>query len=623
MLVSLRKVAGTWVMAIFTFLIIISFSIFLGPGDYFRGRTSNTVATVGDAEISDVALSREFSQLQRMFGDNLNSEQARNMGLHAQALDVLVERTLYDLEADRLGLAIGDDLVREAIQANPAFHIPGGGFEKNIFESVIAGLGFSEQQYVAIRRDDLRRLQLRASVAALAAVPDALAGPLYRRRDERRVAEFFVVTNDSVGDVPEPGGAVLAAFHEKNAVRFTAPEYRRLAFIHVAPEDIVGEVAVSDEEIRAEYDDRRDEFTRPERRTVDQILTPDEATARAAHAQLMEGRDFVAVAEGVAGMSAGEVSLGTVTRNDVFGNLADTVFGLDAGEIGAPVQSPFGWHVFRVSAVEEEDVRPFAEVRAELEREIALRGAADALYRMTNALEDGLAGGATLAEAADSLRLRIDRVAAVDAGGNTPQGVPADGLPPAREFLSTAFATPEGVTSLLVESDDGGSFVVRVEEVTPPRLRPLESVRGEVLAAWREAERRKAAAERAAAAAGRINGGEEIAAVAGELAFPLATSEALRRDGDGADAAFSFEVVTALFSLDVGKAASAPARDGGGYVVARLAEIVEADGGGDGLSELRDALRVGIANDLTAQFGEMLRARYPVEVNQGAFNALF
>ncbi|MCH8148445.1 MAG: hypothetical protein IH987_10690 [Planctomycetes bacterium] len=111
--------------------------------------------------------------------------------------------------------------------------------------------------------------------------------------------------------------------------------------------------------------------------------------------------------------------------------------------------------------------------------------------------------------------------------------------------------------------------------------------------------------------------------MAGELAFPLATSEALRRDGDGADTAFSFEVVAALFSLDVGKAASAPARDGSGYVVARLAEIVEADGGGSGLSELRDALRVGIANDLTAQFGEMLRARYPVEVNQGAFNALF
>ena len=74
MLVSLRKVAGTWVMAIFTFLIIISFSIFLGPGDYFRGRTSNTVVTVGDAEISDVALSREFSQLQRMFGNDLDSE---------------------------------------------------------------------------------------------------------------------------------------------------------------------------------------------------------------------------------------------------------------------------------------------------------------------------------------------------------------------------------------------------------------------------------------------------------------------------------------------------------------------------------------------------------------------
>ena len=451
-----------------------------------------------------------------------------------------------------------------------------------------------------------------------------LVKSLYRHRQQRRVADFFVVTNGSVGDAPTPDHAALAAFHEENARRFTAPEYRALTFIHITPEDLVGEVAVSEEEVLAEYDDRRASFTQTEQRTVDQILLPDEATARAARDELTRGRDFTAVAADLAGMNADDVALGTITRNDLFGDVADTVFELGTGEISAPVQSPFGWHVFRVAAIGENAFPQLAELRAEIEREIALRGAADALYRLTTAIDDTLAAGATLESAAGQLKLRLTRVRATDAEGATPESARAD-LPGAAEFLTTAFATPAGVTSLLNESDDGSYFIVRVDSVTPPALKPLDRIRDEVEAAWRESELDKAAAARAAAAAERINDGEDFAKVAADLGHTALASAPVRRDRDGAERSFSPRLVAALFALDVGKAHAAPAGDGSGHVVARLADIVEANPSADkaGLTALRDELRMDIAGDFTAQYLGTLQKRYPVDVNRRAIDALF
>ena len=323
-------------------------------------------------------------------------------------------------------------------------------------------------------------------------------------------------------------------------------------------------------------------------------------------------------------MNADDVSLGTITRNDLFGDVADTVFELGAGEISAPIQSPFGWHVFRVAAIGENAFPPLPELRAEIEREIALRGATDALYRLTTTLDDVLAAGATLEGAAGQLKLRLTRVAATDSGGTTPENARAD-LPGGAEFLTAAFATPAGVTSLLNESDDGSYFIVRVDRVTPPALKPLDRIRDEVEAAWRETELDKAAAARAAAAAERINDGEDFAKVAADLGHTALASAPVRRDRDGAEGSFSPRLVAALFALEVGKAHAAPAGDGTGHVVARLADIVEADPNADeaGLTALRDELRVGIASDFTAQYRVTLQKRYPVDVNRRAIDALF
>ena len=625
MLVKMRKFAGTWIMAIFSFMIILSFAVW-GVGDIFRGRTSNAVATVGDIEIADTELSREFRRQLAQMGGALDAEQARNLGFDNRALNALIARALYDLESDNLGLAISDDFIRDSIQSNPTFRNQAGVFDRNIFDSVISQMGFGEQQFISLMRAEIIRSQLLGSLVSDMPTPKFAIDALYRYREARRTASYVVVNNDSITDLAEPSESALNTFHRENAAQFTAPEYRAITFIHVTVDDVVDEIGVSDDEVQAEYDERRDVYVTPEKRDVEQILLPDEAAARAAYAALMSGENFLAAAERMTGATGDAVSLGKITRGDLFEEVTDAVFALGVDEIGEPLESPFGWHIFRVRAIEAEYARPLAEVRDELEREIALRGAVDVLHRLAKRLDDELGGGMTIEEAGAALQLSVTRIDGVDDGGLESNGAPITGMPTAREFLTTAYATPEGDASLLIESEDGSYFVLRVDGVTLPTLRPLDSVRGAVIAAWRAAERDKLAAARATEAAERINGGTSMATVAGDLGLDVTVAEPVRRDGDGAALQFSNDFVRALFAGAVGDAVSAPARGGSGHIVARLDHIVEAypTGGDDAqFASIRAELQGAMASDLTTQYRTALEARYPVKINQGAVDALF
>ena len=157
------------------------------------------------------------------------------------------------------------------------------------------------------------------------------------------------------------------------------------------------------------------------------------------------------------------MALGSVTTGDLLGDLSDVVFALGEGQISAPVQSAFGWHIFRVSAIEEASSPALSEVREQLVRDISLRRATDALYDFANRLDDKFAAGATIEEAAGDLSLKVIRIATVDRNGRDAAGNRLDDLPAGGDFLSTAFSTAAGQTSLLGEAADGSEYVLRVD----------------------------------------------------------------------------------------------------------------------------------------------------------------
>ena len=627
MLINLRKSAGSWVAKGFLLILALSFAGW-GVNDIFRPDPNAPVIVVGDREITVTEFVRAYQQQYRVFsnrlGGNLTPDQAREFGLVEVTTQQLIDSALLDETARRMRLVIPDSVVVADIRANPAFQGAGGTFDPQLYGQALRGAGLSKEYYEARRRVESARRQLLISVSAGAVAPRVLSEAVYRHREERRVAEVMVVPLSAVGAVETPDETALAAFHRENIARFMAPEYRTVSYVTLQPEDLIGEVQVSDEELREEFDARADEFFEPERRMVEQIVFADRATADQARARLRDGADFVAAAHDLGALNADDLALGTIESRDLPAEARSAVFALSAGEVSEPVQTGFGWHLYRVGRIAPGQDPDFASMRDELRTDVALRKAGDSLFEIADALEDELAGGATLADAAARVDLKPRYMEAIDSTGRDQSGALVAAVPADPEFLDAVFTALEGLETPLIETDAGLNFVLVVERVRPPAERPLETIRAALVTAWQASRREEKAIALAGDLAAQARGGASLADIAAERGLKVTTTASFSRRG-GEDPAISRDLAARLFAASIGGVVTAPSSDVEGQVVARLADIAAAPGGGSSaeLERIDAALRQSIADDLWQQYRAHLVADLGVEIDQEALAAAF
>lgn len=625
MLEAIRKRTASIVVKLLAFILIMGF-VAWGVGDVVTGNvTRTTIASVGGVDIrpQDVSAEyrRELNRLRALLGGQFDSQQARAMGLPNRVVNTVVQRTLYILGADDLGVAVSDGLVNSEIRKNSAFKNAMGQFDRLQFQQVISNSGLSESRYAALVRQDLIRGQYLSAIDTDFAAPDALVYAIYRHRKEQRVAEVLRIATTTTDDPGEPDADALAKYHKENADRFTAPETRALSVITLDVGELAKEVAVDDLAIRDAYEDRADEFTQPERRRLQQMVLKDEEAAKRAHARLSEGVTFAVVAKEDAGADEKTIDIGTVSRNDVaVPELTEPVFALAAGAFSAPVQSPLGWHILRVTNIEPGRAKTFEEVRESLLADLAREKAVDSMFALANRLEDTLGGGATLEEAAAELSLRLTRYAAIDAAGRDADERPVEGLP-GGTFLQTVFATEEGIDSPLTDTGSDGYFILRVNGVTPASLKPLDRVRDEAIGAWKKEQRRLAAKKTAEEVTRKLTDGEDIFAIATSMKLDVTTTAPFERVATG-KVDLPATLITKLFGINPRQAAMAQGTDG--YLIARLKEVRVGNpaGDSDGVKILRQQISQAVGGDLLAQLGNALQQRYPISINRQAVDQL-
>ncbi len=618
MLNSLRKTGAKVVTFILFGLLILSFAVW-GIGDIVRGpAVSSSVLQVGDTQVPredfDRALRQSMDRIQQMLGQPMDMRQARSFGLVDQVLGELSNRALLDQLSSDMGLVVSDEQLRKAVREISAFQNAAGEFDRVIFDQTLRSANMTERMLLEQLRRETSQDQINAAVTAGITAPSSLAEILYRYRSERRIAEYLLLPRSGVQAPADPDDATLEAFYNDNGSRFMAPEYRSLSYIHLAVADIAAEVILSDEDLRAAFEERRDDFVVPERRQIEQFILPDEAAASAAAEQLATGMDFAAVAEEATG--TGPIDLGSLTEQELLPEIADAVFGLDAEQVSAPLESPLGWHLVRVGAIEPRQEPDFEEVRESLEKELTETEALDRILDLAGQVDDDLGRGDTFEQVSDSLGLTVKAVAAISRSGRDPEDQEVANLPDPRAFLREAFDLESGEESLVIETANGDYFVVRVDGITPSVQRPLADVRQEVLTAWREQEIDRLLREKAESLAQRLGEAGDLAGIGSSEGLNLATTEPLRRDDTAVEKVPAPELTARLFDVNLNGVVTAPAADG--YVVAKLTEILPADAAGDaeGREALREQLAAGLQQDFMSQFIAALRERYEITVNQ-------
>ena len=619
MLDALRRGAQTWLAKILFAILIVSFGVFWNVADVFRGFGRGSIAKVGDADITVTEFQRAFQNQIRSItlegGERLSTEQALAFGLDRQALEQLIAQSAVRGHAARLGLGLSDAALVAGIREDPAFAGPDGRFSRLGFEGLLRQMGLSEQGFLALRRDDELRGQISDALIAAAVAPKPMVDDLHAWREETRTLEHVEIDAGKV-TVAEPDEAKLRETYEANKTSFMTPEYRKVALLVLSADELKGEVALTDEEIKTSYEDHKAAYDKPEQRRIQQIAFKDKAAADAARKELVEGKkNFLDVAK-EQGATEDDVNLGMLAKDQLIDpKIAEAAFGLARDAISEPIEGRFATVLVRVIEISEGKESTFEEVKDQVRDKLARERAEGLIHERFDLVEEGRNAGKTLKEIGEELKLRFLDVEAVAADNTTPDGKAAIDIPNAATALRTIFATAAGLQAEAVELPESTFVWFDVLSVTERKERPFDEVKDGVRTLYMEKEKGRLLDELAGTLVERLKSGEPFAKVAEEAGGKAEVTEAIKRNMS--PPGLTTEAVRLAFSLPKGGAGFAATSDQASRVVLQVKDVTPAAAPSkEQADRLAKELSDALANDALVAYVTALKQDLGVQVNE-------
>jgi len=625
MLRGMRKASSNWlgkaVMAVVMGVLIVSFGIW-GIADIFRGFGQSTLAKVGHSEISLNEFRQLYTdrlqQIGRQFGRPLTMEQARAFGLDRQVLQQTIAEAALDEDARHLGLGQSDDETMRLVFSDPNFQGVNGKFDPQRFQAMIRQFGFSEQRYIADQRRVSLRRQLASSTAAGLDPPKTLIEALSRFQNEQRSIEYVKLDAAQAGPIDPPSPETLAGYFDDHKTQFRAPEYRKLSFVPITPEEIGKWSDVSDEDAKKLFEQRRDRLGTPEQRQVSQIVFPNAEEAQAARTRITGGLSFDDLAK-ERGLAPGDVDLGMVAKSAILDpEIANAAFSLPSGDVSQPVQGKFGVALVKVGTIQPGTEPSYESLATNLKKEIATERARTKVAELRDKMEDERGGGASVIEAAQKLGLTPVTVEAVDRSGRMPNGQLVTGIPNGLDVVSQAFNSDVGVDNDPI-SFKSGYVWYDVLGITPSRERNLDEVKDQVEAKWRDDQISARLRTKATEMVQKLEQGGKLADEAAAAGLKVETAATFKRDASPTGVPSA--TVAAAFRTAKDGVGQTPGSGGSEWIVFRVTDITvpPVDLSADDIKRLKETLERAMTDEQVAQYVTRLEKDIGTSINEAAF----
>lgn len=578
------------------------------------GGSLRSVGFVGDVEIEANSYARELerelrTESQRR-GESIRLADALGFGIDRTAIERLISIAAIEDEAARIGLSAGDEVVANRILETESFHGLDGSFDREAYRFALRQAGLTERAYEEVVRLDIVRTLLLEAVGGELPPPPIYVDTMLAHHGETRVFSWIALDAEALEEpVGDPNDDEAREYFDANTGIFTLPETRKIAYAWLTPEMLVDTIEVDEEALRELYEERIDEFDRPERRLAERLVFRTEERAVEARERLdSEEIDF----EGLVterGLELSDIDLGDVTEEDL-GPAGPDVFAAEENGIVGPVETELGPALFRVNAILEEQFTSFEDARPELLDEFALDRARRDIAERVEDMDDLLAGGATLEELGEQTDMRFDTI-----DWNVFFG---EGIANYTAFRDAAQVIAVGDFPEILEFQDGGIFALRLDEIVPPRLEEFEEIRDRVAQNWIVSETLARLNELAEEMLTKVEGGAEL----DSFDLPVERSEPMARDGYLPDAHHA--LLPTSFEMAPGELRVLD--DGASAYLLRLDEVLPPDLEDPDVVNRRDSLSQeaarGIGVDIQEAFIAAVERQAGISLDQRAINAV-
>ena len=446
------------------------------------GGGASSIGAVGAQKISAEdyarALRTQMSAMSQQMGQPLTFQMAQAFGLDKQVLQSVIDNAALDNEAARIGLSLGDKSILVKLNEINAFKGVDGKIDPVIYDQVLKQNNLTKAAFEAGIRADTARQLLQTSVGSGLTTPATLIDTVAAWAGEQRGFSLLVLREKSLPTpLAEPDAAALQAYYTTYIADYTRPEAKRISYAALLPDDIAADMPVDDAKLQQIYQSRLSEFVIPEKRLVERLGFATEADAAAAKARIDAGTSFETLVQ-ERKLTLADVDLGDVSQSQL-GDAGAAVFAMTEPGVVGPLNSTVGPALFRMNAILAKQETTFEQAKPDLAKELQTEAAVKAIADKVNAIDDALAGGASLADLAKEQGLSLSSTDyAAGAEDNDP--ITAD-----KAFVDAAAKLAEGDYPQAILLSSGGVIALQLDSILPPAPRAFDSVKDQVTTAAR------------------------------------------------------------------------------------------------------------------------------------------
>lgn len=493
MLQSIRDNSKGIIAKIIVGLIALTFALFGVESLVGLGSSEKPIATVNGEAVSTQELMRgvelQRRQILSQMGPDADPTMLDDNLLNRMVLESLIERSLLSQSVEKQGLFFSEEMLDQLIVNTPQFQVDGR-FDRNQFEMVLRSAGFTPLTYRELLRLETLIDQERAGYVLSSFMTrseiERIVSLDQQTRDFAYVSLSLLPILNQVSVTEEE----IRARYDQNAATLQTEERVILDYVLLEKAAFVDPEQVSDSEVESLYQQTLAEFRSEELRDAAHILIEvDEQTdALAALARIQEvklkleeGEDFATLAriysDDIGSASEGG-ALGFMSRDMLVGPFAETLFAMETvGGISEPIQTEFGYHLIKLAGVKQEEMPSRADLEMELRYEIAERDAERFYVEALERLADLSFSSADLIAPSEELGLDVMTSEAISREGGT--GL-LGGHPRVVDAAFSQDVLRDRLNSLPIELNRERAVVLRLNEHQPSRQVTFEEARDSI-----------------------------------------------------------------------------------------------------------------------------------------------
>ncbi|MDO6785291.1 SurA N-terminal domain-containing protein [Neptunomonas phycophila] len=586
MLQSIRDNSQGIVAKVIVGLIVVTFALFGVESLVSLTAGSNAPASVNGEEITEQEL-YQATQIQRrqllsQMGENSNPALLDENVISGMVLESLIEQKALLISAQDKGLYVSDRMLDQMIIETPDFQIDGK-FNSDQFQAVLRNAGLTPLMYRDLMRKE-RILAQEANAYQLSSfVVPAQLKQVVDLETQTRSGNYFTMPLDIEAAKVAVTDDEIKARYDQERSSLTTPEQVVIEYIVLDKQAMRDAITVTDEELQSEYQQRQASFAPQNERHVAHILVEissdqdDEAAlakAESIKSQLDQGAAFDELAKAESddiGSAQSGGDLGNVTTGMLSEPFDNAMLALKPGDVSEPVRTEFGYHIIKLISETESTMPSFEELKRSLEDDIVTRKVESEYVEGLEQLADTTYSAGDLAEPSEVMGLPIEVSAPFDRSGG------ADVFTSNAQVIEAAFADEqlnEGLNSTPIEIDQDRTMVLRVKDHFEPRELSLEEVSDQLRDQIAYDNASKALNEKADSNLAALNSGTSLSMAAADA--QVNALESLSRSASSAPA----EVVGKLFSMphpDGAPTASKAVLADGSVAVIQLTAVTQSE----------------------------------------------